>query len=123
MTSNDINVLTVSEFRSGIDGLKVYVDGRLLEHEKRLDARLGELKTEIHVLDRKIELNATKIDMLQHFQTIGFTVMGAVIGFAVVIVSIAPAMLEVFKARRNEKREEDIRGIVRDELARLKPTE
>lgn len=120
MASEDREALTVSEFRSGIDGLKVYVDGRLLEHEKRFDTRLNELNAEIQVLDRKVELNATKIDMLQHFQTIGFTVMGAVIGFAVVIVSIAPAILEVLKAKRHEKRDEDIRGIVRDELARLK---
>ena len=96
-------------FRSGIDGLKIYIDGRLIETEKRLD-----------VLDRKIEINATKIDMLQHFQTIGFTVMGAVIGFAVLILGVAPAILDVFRDKRQEKREEDIRGIVREEIARLK---
>ena len=109
MTSNDKETLTGSEFRSGIDGLKIYIDGRLIETEKRLD-----------VIEHKIEMNATKIDMLQHFQTIGFTVMGAVIGFSVLILGVAPAIVDMFRDKRREKREEDIRGIVREELARLK---
>ena len=105
-----------------IDGLKLYIDGRLIETEKRLDDRMSELKAEMQTLDRKIELNATKIDMLQHFQTIGFTVMGAVIGFAVLILGVAPAILDMFRDKRREKRDEDVRGIVREELARLKGT-
>ena len=109
MTSNDREALTASEFRSGIDGLKIYIDGRLIETEKRLD-----------VLEHKIEMNATKIDMLQHFQTIGFTVIGAVIGFSVLILGVAPAIVDMFRDKRREKREEDIRGIVREEIARLK---
>ena len=65
MTSTDKQeVLTVKDSHNGLDGLKVYIDGRLLETEKRLDARVVELKAEIQVLDRKIELNATRIDML-----------------------------------------------------------
>lgn len=102
-----------------IDGLKVYIDGRLMETEKRFDIRMNELKAEIQVLDRKIELNTTKIEMLQHFQTIGFTVMGIVVGFSVVMVSIAPAVLDMFRDKRKEKRGEDIRGIVREELAKV----
>ena len=109
MTSNDRETMTASEFHSGIDGLKIYIDGRLRETEKRLD-----------VLEHKIEINATKIDMLQHFQTIGFTVIGAVIGFAVLILCVAPAILDMFRDKRREKREEDIRGIVREEIARQK---
>ena len=109
MTSNDREALTASEFHSGIDGLKIYIDGRLRETEKRLD-----------VLEHKIEINATKIDMLQHFQTIGFTVIGAVIGFAVLILGVAPAILDMFRDKRREKREEDIREIVREEITRQK---
>ena len=109
MTSNDREALTASEFHSGIDGLKIYIDGRLIETEKRLD-----------VIEHKIEMNATKIDMLQHFQTIGFTVIGAVIGFAVLILGVAPAIVDMFRDKRREKREEDIRGIVREEIARQK---
>ena len=93
----------------GIDGLKIYIDGRLIETEKRLD-----------VIEHKIEMNATKIDMLQHFQTIRFTVIGAVIGFAVLILGVAPAIVDMFRDKRREKREEDIRGIVREEIARQK---
>ena len=111
MTSNDREILTASEFHSGLDGLKLYIDGRLIDTEKRIE-----------MLDRKIELNATKIDMLQHFQTIGFTVLGAVIGFAVLILGVAPAILDMFRDKRREKRDEDVRGIVREELARLKGT-
>lgn len=103
-----------------IDGLKVYIDGRLIETEKLLDSRMSELKAEMQTLDRKIEINATKIDMLQHFQTIGFTVIGAVIGFSVLILGVAPAILDMFRDKRKEKHEEDIRGIVREEIARLK---
>ena len=83
----------------------------MIETEKRLG-----------VIEHKIEMNATKIDMLQHFQTIGFTVIGAVIGFSVLILGVAPAIVDMFRDKRREKREEDIRGIVREELARLKGT-
>lgn len=104
-----------------IDGLKIYIDGRLIETEKRLDTRLNELKAEMQILDRKIDLNTTKIDMLQHFQTIGFTVMGIVVGFSVVMVSIAPAILDMFREKRKEKRDDEhFRKIAREELARLK---
>ena len=106
-----------------INGLKGYIDVKIAEIDGKItviDTKIDGLKTEMQMLDRKIEINATKIDMLQHFQTIGFTVMGAVIGFAVLILGVAPAILDMFRDKRREKREEDIRGIVREEIARLK---
>ena len=120
MSSNDIQTLTVRDFQSGLDGLKVYVDGRLLETEKKIDARLVELQAEIQVLDRKIELNATRIDMLQHFQSIGFTVLGAIVGFAALVLTLAPTILELFREKRSRKRDDEIRSLVRDEFFKLK---
>ena len=114
MASND--VIT----KSDIEGLKVYIDGRIVELEKKFDAKANELKTEINVLERKVELNATKIDMLQHYQTIGFTVMGAMIGFAAMILTLAPTILELFRDKRKEMRNDEIRGIFREEFAKLK---
>ena len=121
MISNDKQeVLTVEDFHNGLDGLKVYIDGRLLETEKMLDARVVELKAEILVLDRKIELNATRIDMLQHFQSIGFTVLGAIVGFAALVLTLAPTILELFREKRSRKRDDEIRSLVRDEFLKLK---
>ena len=57
MASND--VIT----KADIEGLKVYIDGRIVELEKKFDAKVDELKTEINILERKVEFNATKIDM------------------------------------------------------------
>ena len=120
ISSDKQEVLTVEDFHNGLDGLKVYIDGRLLETEKRLDARVVELKAEIQVLDRKIELNATRIDMLQHFQSIGFTVLGAIVGFAALVLTLAPTILELFREKRSRKRDDEIRSLVRDEFLKLK---
>ena len=121
MISNDKQEnLTVEGFHNGLDSLKVYIDGRLLETEKRLDDRVVELKAEIQVLDRKIELNATRIDMLQHFQSIGFTVLGAIVGFAALVLTLAPTILELFREKRSKKSDDEIRSLVRDEFLKLK---
>ena len=120
MSSNDVHGLTSEQFSAGLDGLKIYIDGRLLETEKMLDARVVELKAEILVLDRKIELNATRIDMLQHFQSIGFTVLGAIVGFAALVLTLAPTILELFREKRSRKRDDEIRSLVRDEFLKLK---
>ena len=120
ISSDKQEVLTVEDFHNGLDGLKVYIDGRLLETEKMLDARVVELKAEILVLDRKIELNATRIDMLQHFQSIGFTVLGAIVGFAALVLTLAPTILELFREKRSRKRDDEIRSLVRDEFLKLK---
>ena len=119
MASEDKEVLTVSEFRAGLDGLKVYIDGRLIEINQSHEARMTELQKEIQVLEHQIELNATKIDMLQHYQTLGFALLGGMIAFAAVIVAIAPSILEVFREKRKTSREEDMRKIAREEFSRL----
>ena len=113
MTSND--AIT----KSDIEGLKVYIDGKIVELGNKLDAKTDELKNEIRILEHKIELNATKIDMLQHYQTIGFTVMAAVIGLAAMILTLAPTLLELFRDKRREKREDEMRRLIREELAKL----
>ena len=120
MSSKDVQVLTGEQFSTGLDGLKVYIDGRLLETEKKIDARFVELQAEIQVLDRKIELNATRIDMLQHFQSIGFTVLGAIVGFAALVLTLAPTILELFRDKHSRNRlDDEVRSLVRDELSRL----
>ena len=108
MTSNDVEVI-----RSEIRELKVYIDGRIVELENKLDARIS-------TVERKVEVNAAKIDMLQHYQTIGFTVFGAMIGLAAMILTLAPTLLELFRDRRNRKSDDEFRSLIRDEFARLK---
>lgn len=105
--------------KADIEGLKVYIDGRIIGLEKKSDAKMDEVKAEIRLLERKIELNATKIDMLQHSQTIGFTVMGIVIGLAAMILTLAPTFLELFRNKRSENREDEMRRLIREELAKL----
>lgn len=93
--------------------MKIYIDGKIAELKT-------ELKDEMKSLEHKIELNATKIDMLQHYQTLGFTLMVAIIGFAAMIVSIGPSLMEIFREKRKEKRDDEILSLVRSELAKLK---
>ena len=114
MASND--VIT----KADIEGLKVYIDGRIVELEKKFDAKVDELKTEINILERKVEFNATKIDMLQHYQTIVFTVMEAMVGFAAMILILAPTILELFRNKRKKMRDDEIRRIFHEEFAKLK---
>ncbi len=108
MASNDVAVT-----KADIEGLKFYIDGKIVELK-------NELKSEMIILEHKIELNATKIDMLQHYQTLGFTLMGAIIGLAAIILTAGPSFMEIFKERRREKRDDEIITLVRNELAKFK---
>ena len=115
MASNDVAVT-----KADIEGLKFYIDGKIVELKGELESKAGELKSEMIILEHKIELNATKIDMLQHYQTLGFTLMGAIIGLAAIILTAGPSFMEIFKERRREKRDDEIITLVRNELAKFK---
>ena len=108
MASND--VIT----KADIEGLKLYIDGKIIELGKKFDTKADDLKNEINILEYKVERNATKIDMLQHYQIIGFTVIAAM------IIILAPIILELFKEKRREKSDDEIRSMIRDEFAKLR---
>ena len=57
--------------------------------------------------------------MLQHFQSIGFTVLGAIVGFAALVLTLAPTILELFREKRRNRLDDEVRSLVRDELSRL----
>ena len=98
MTSNDAviaeksEVLTVSEFRSGISSIR---------------AEIGELRAEIRVLERDLAVNTAKVEMLQHTFYWGLG-----------IIAIVVALIPYFSRERREERE--IRRMAREEIASLK---
>ena len=115
MVSNDVAIT-----KADIEGLKFYIDGKIVELKSELESKARDLKSEMIILEHKIELNATKIDMLQHYQTLGFTLMGAIIGLAAIILNVRPSFMEFFREKRKEKRDDEILSLVRSELAKLK---
>lgn len=112
MASSDVEVIGAI-IDAKAESLKVYIDGRIVELENKLDARIS-------AVERKVEVNAAKIDMLQHYQTVGFTIFVAMIGLAAMMLTLAPALLELFRDRRNRKSDDEVRSLIRDEFARLK---
>lgn len=107
MTSNDMNALTVKGFNSGLDSLKIYIDGRLLETEKNFNAHISELNTEVRINSVRIE--EVKNSMNWNLTTLAVVV--AIVGFA---ITLAPMFREIFIRRKEEKTRDDIRKIVRE---------
>ena len=85
-------VLTVSEFRSGVSSIR---------------AEIGELRAEIRVLERDLAVNTAKVEMLQHTFYWGLG-----------IIAIVVALIPYFSRERREERE--IRRMAREEIASLK---
>ena len=111
MTSNDVQVLTLDDFRSGIDSLKIYIDGKLAEFSRRSEKANEELKTEIRI--NAVRLEEVKNTMNWDFTTLAIVV--AVVGFT---ITLAPMFREMFRHDKNsELTEQEIRRIVREEIA------
>ena len=102
------NEMTINDLASKLDAFIVHVDGRLT----KLEEQMQEIKTEVRV-------NATKIDMLQHYQTNGFTVLAGVITLGCCVIGLAPMFRDMFKERRNRNGDEHTRALIREEFARL----
>ncbi|MBQ2616178.1 MAG: hypothetical protein IJG51_08185 [Synergistaceae bacterium] len=96
MASND--VIT----KADIEGLKVYID-----------SGLAEVKTEIRV-------NATKIDAVKDSLNWDFTTLTIVITLVGFVITLAPMFRDMFREKRKEKSDDEIRRLIREEFAKLK---
>lgn len=99
MSSEDV-ILDV--LKSEINGLKVYVDGRLLQTE----SKIAELRAEMRTMNENVLVNSAKIEAYRDFMSIGFTIMTVIIGFFGFLVTIAPMLREMYRDRKREKTEE-----------------
>lgn len=115
MTSNDVEVI-----RSEIRELKVYIDGRIVELDNKLEAKTDELKEQIREVKTEVRINAVKIEDMQtsmnwHFAT--FAIVVAIVGFT---IALAPMFRDMLRDKNKSMNPDDVRGIVRDELNKLK---
>ena len=119
MTSSDIEIIgTLIDAK--IEGLKVYIDGRIVELDNKLEAKTDELKEQIREVKTEVRINAVKIEDMQtsmnwHFAT--FAIVVAIVGFT---ITLAPMFRDMFKDKNKYTTSDDVRGIVRDELNKLK---
>lgn len=115
MTSSD------SEFiRSEIRGLKVYIDGRILEFENKLDARTNELKDQIREVKTELRVNAVKTEELKSSVKWHFTTLAIVVGIVGFAITLAPMFREIFRDKKKYTTPDDVRGIIREEINKLK---
>ena len=107
MTSSDMNALTVEGFNSGLDSLKVYIDGRLLDTEKNFTARISEVNTEVRI-------NSVRIEEVKNSMNWNFTTLAVVVAIVGFTITLAPMFREIFIRRKEEKTRDEIRAIVRE---------
>lgn len=119
MTSSDIEIIgTLIDAK--IEGLKVYIDGRIVELDNKLEAKTDELKEQIREVKTEVRINAVKIEDMQtsmnwHFAT--FAIVVAIVGFT---ITLAPMFRDMLRDKNKSMNPDDVRGIVRDELNKLK---
>ena len=117
MTSSDNQqYVTVEMFNNGIESLRA----EIRQNNEQVRTEIKQLRAEIQVLDKNLAVNSAKIDMLQHYQNLGFTIMGGVIAFVGIVAAIAPIFREIYReSRKSSKHEQEIREL-REEFARFK---
>ena len=103
MTSTDVEI-----FKSGLEDLKYYIDGRVSEVEKRVDGRLNEVSAEIRTVNENVLVNSAKIDAYRDFMSIGFTILTLIIGFFGFLVTVAPMLREMYREAHREKKEPEL---------------
>ena len=86
----------------------------------KLEAKTDELKEQIREVKTEVRINAVKIEDMQtsmnwHFAT--FAIVVAIVGFT---ITLAPMFRDMFKDKNKYTTSDDVRGIVRDELNKLK---
>ena len=101
MTSTDVEI-----FKSGLDDLKYYIDGRVSEVEKHVNGQLDEMRAEMRTVNENVLLNSAKIDAYRDFMSVGFTINTVIIGFFGFLVTVAPMLREMYRDRKREKTEE-----------------
>lgn len=94
MTSSDVEI-----FRSGIEDLKYYIDGRFSE----VDRQFQEVRAELRTVHENVLVNTAKIDAQRDFMGIGFTIMAVVIALIGFIVTLAPMFREMYKDAKRGK--------------------
>ena len=99
--------------KADIEGLKLYIDGRISGVERSISEVRTELRTEIRVNAAKID--GVKDSMNWHFTTLAIVV--AIVGFT---ITLAPMFREIFREKHRERRDDEIRSMIRDEFAKLR---
>ena len=89
MTSSDVEI-----FRSGLEDLKYYIDGRI-----------SEVKAEIRTVNENVLVNSARIESQRDFMSIGFTIMAVVIALVGFVITLAPMFREMYRDARQAKRE------------------
>lgn len=115
MSSEDV-ILDV--LKSEINGLKVYVDGRLLQTE----SKIAELRAEVRTVDEKVELlnvrvqgTNERIEDIKFYVSLTFGVLAVVVTFAALI----PSLLKFLNSLRKSAMDtEEIKRIVEETLTR-----
>ena len=98
---------------SGIEGRIMGVENRITGVESRLTEATSEIKTEVRV--NAVKIDAVKDSINWNFATLVIVV--AIVGFT---IALAPMFREMFKEKRRERNDDEIRGIFREEFAKLK---
>ena len=93
MTSSDVEI-----FRSGLEDLKFYIDGRILQTET-------ELRAEIRTVNENVLVNSARIESQRDFMSIGFTIMAVVIALVGFVITLAPMFREMYRDARQARRE------------------
>ena len=104
MTSGD--VLTAEQFNAGIEGLKVYIDGRFANVDGRLELigqQLTEQKGEIRALDYRVLVNTTRLEEVKNGMN-----------WWLAALAIVVALVGVFGQKHSD--DEHIRRLIREEL-------
>lgn len=85
--------LDVGIFRSRLEDLKYYIDGRFSE----VDRQIHEVRTELRKVNENVLVNTAKIESQGDFMGIGFTIMAVVIALMSFVVTLAPMFREMYK--------------------------
>ena len=114
MTSSEDVI--IEALKSEISGLKVYVDGRLLQTE----SKLSELRAEVRAVDEKVEMlnirvqgMADRIEDIKFYVSLTFGALAVIVTFAALLPSLVK-YLNTF--RRIEAEPESVRRIVEEIL-------
>lgn len=107
MTSTDVEI-----FRSGLEDLKFYIDGRISEVNKQL----VEMRAEIRTVNENVLVNSARIESQRDFMSIGFTIMAVVIALIGFVITLAPMFREMYRDARQVKREPEL---TRSEVERM----
>ncbi len=96
-----------------IDGLKIYIDGRLSEIDGKLTVLAGnvaDLKTEIRV-------NAVRIEEVKNAVNWDFTVLAVIVAFVGFALTFAPVLRDMFSRKSDD---EQMRKIAREVYTAMK---